>query len=627
MTSGVFGTGTSALLAYQRALATVSHNVANAATPGYSRQRVELQSRPGDSAAMLNIGRGVDIRQITRLADSLVFSRRNDSAGELGRLDQLAQKSARVDSLMSDSSTALGGPWSGFFGAVKALVADPTSNPVRSQMLASSEQLAARFRMLDSQLSALDEDVDRGLTNKIGDVNRLAREIADLNRNIIGNRDNVSSDLLDARELRVHELARLVGATTVIQDDGAMNVFTPGGQPLVLGVRASSLATQPDPYRPDRLQLALQTPTGTMRLPESTVSGELGGLLQFRSHTLDPTRAELGRLAAAFALQANAVQRAGIDYNGNPGVDLFTLAPPVVAANPANTGSGGLTAIFDDPTALTGQDLILRFDGSNWSAQRADTGDPVSMSGTGTPLNPFKVGGMAIVVSPGAAAGDQFLVSPTANAAGSLRLAISDPNAIAAAAPLLGTPDPTNVGDARVASSAITDPVLFAGFTTTSLDFIDATHYMIGLSGPFTYTPGTPITGTGWSLTLSGTPAAGDSFTLTRTGPHSADNGNARQLSGLEQRKLLDNGTLDLSTGIARLVGRAGSDAHHADLSLQAQQAIDDQLTSDRESISGVNLDEEAADMLRYQQAYQAAAQIIATADTLFQTLLSVTRR
>lgn len=626
MTSGILGTGTSALLAYQRALATVSHNVANAATPGYSRQRVELQARPGDNVA-ISIGRGVDVKDIRRLADSLVFSRQNDSAGELGRLDVLAQKNARIDSLMSDAATALGGPWSSFFNAAKAVMADPTSNPARSQMLAAGEQLAARFRLLDGQLASLDDDVDRGLTSRIADVNRLASEIADLNRNIIGARESASSDLLDAREQRVHELARLVGASTVIQDDGAMNVYTPGGQPLVLGVRASSLATSPDPYRPDRLQLTLQTPTGTQRLPESTVSGEVGGLLEYRSRNLDPMRAELGRIATAFAQQANAIQTAGIDYNGNIGTALFALAPPLVAANPANTGSASLSVSVDDLSALTGQDLTLRFDGSNWSAQRADTGQAVTMTGSGTLANPFKVGGLAIVVGPGAAAGDTFLVSPTANAAGSLRLAISDPNAIAAAAPILGAADPGNLGSARVSGSAITDPVQFASFTSATLDFIDATHYTIDGNGPYTYTPGSPIAGNGWSLTLTGTPTAGDSFTLSRTGPHSADNANARQLASLDQRKLLDGGTVDLGSGIARMVGQAGSAARHADLSREAQQAIDDQLANDRESLSGVNLDEEAADMLRYQQAYQAASQIIATADTMFQTLLSVTRR
>lgn len=626
MGTGILGTGTSALLAYQRALATVSHNVANAATPGYSRQRVELQARPANTS-MLPIGQGVDVKQLTRLADGIVFARQTDSAGELGRLDQLSQLASRVDGLMSDSATSLTEPWSSFFNAAKGVVADPTSSPTRSQLLAAANQLATRFRTQDGQLAQMDDDVDRAMTNKIVDVNRLASEIADLNRTIIGAGKSVSPDMLDARDQRVRELAKLVGAETAMQDDGAMNVFTPGGQPLVLGTRASSLGTISDPFRPDRLQLALKTPTGNMRLPEGTVSGELGGLLEFRSRILDPMRAELGRMATALAQSANAIQHQGIDYDGNPGADLFSIAPPQVAAHSSNTGTGTLTATIDDVGALTGQNLILRYDGSNWSAQRADTGETVTMTGTGTNANPFKVGGLAIVVGGSAAAGDRFLVTPTAAATGSLKVALQSPTGIAAAAPLTSSADPANLGDAMVSGSQITDPVQFAGFTSATLDFIDATHYTIDGNGPYTWAPGTAITGNGWSLTLSGTPAAGDSFTLTRTGPRSSDNSNARLLGALDNKEVLDGGITSITTGINRMVGRAGSEANHAQMSLQAQQALDDQANADREAISGVNLDEEAADMLRYQQAYQAAAQLIATADTLFQSLLAAVRR
>lgn len=626
MSTGILGTGSSALLAFQRALATVSHNVANAATPGYTRQRVEMQARPGASA-MLSIGQGVDVKQLTRLADGLVFARQNDSAGELGRLDQLSQLASRMDGLMSDSATSLGAPWSSFFNAAKGVVADPTSNPARNQMLASADQLATRFRSLDGQMAKMDDDVDRSMTSKIADANRLAGEIADLNRNIISAGGNVSSDLLDARDQRVGQLAKLVGAETVIQDDGAMNVFTPGGQPLVLGVRASNLATTPDPYHPDRLQLALNTPTGAMRLPEGTVSGELGGLLEYRSRVLDPMRADLGRMATVFAQTANATQNAGIDYNGNPGANLFSISAPQVAAHAANTGTGGLTARFDDAGSFTGQNLILRFDGSNWSAMREDTGEAVAMTGTGTVADPFKVGGMAITANAGAAAGDRFLITPSAGAAGNIQVAIHDPAGIAAAAPLTSKPDAANLGDATVASSAIADASQFASFTGASLDFIDATHYTIDGNGPYTYTPGNAIAGNGWQLTLQGTPAAGDSFTLGRTGARSSDNANARLMGALDKQPVLDGGNTNLTTTMTRLASRAGGEASHAQLSLQAQQAIDDQVTAERESLSGVNLDEEAADMMRYQQAYQAAAQVIATADTMFQTLLSVVRR
>jgi flagellar hook-associated protein 1 FlgK len=223
--------------------------------------------------------------------------------------------------------------------------------------------------------------------------------------------------------------------------------------------------------------------------------------------------------------------------------------------------------------------------------------------------------------------GDRFAVSPTAGASASLKVVLQDPAAIAAASPLQGKADTGNLGTASVGAAQVTDPAAFAGFTGASIEFIDDDQYTIDGAGPYAYTAGTPIAGSGWSVALEGTPAAGDSFALSPTPPRSADNGNARALAGLDSKPLLDGGTTSLTNGLSQLTARVGSAARHADLTLEAQQAIHAQVEAERESISGVNLDEEAADMLRFQQAYQAAAQVIATADTVFQSLLGAIRR
>ena len=622
MSTGLLGTGSSALLAFQRALSTVGHNVANAATPGYSRQRVELEARPGQPSS-ISIGQGVDVDMLRRLADGLV-----DSAGEVGRLGQLSSLSSRVDGLLSDSATSLSAPWSAFFNAAQGVVAEPTSTTARNQLLATGQQLAARWRSLDGQLASMDDEVDRNIAGKVADANRLATEIAALNRDIVSaGAAGTSPDMLDARDQRVQQLSTLVGAETVMQDDGAMNVFTAGGQPLVLGARASALSAIPDAYRPDRLQLALASSAGPVRLPEGNVGGELGGLLEFRGRVLDPMRAELGRMATVFAETFNATQNAGIDYNGNPGADVFAIPAPRVDANAANTGTATLATAVDDTAALTGQNLVLRFDGSAWSAMRADTGEAVAMTGTGTVADPFKVGGVAITVGGSAVAGDRFLLTPTAGASAGIQVVMTDPAGIAAASPLVTKADLGNLGDARAAGASVTDPAAFASFTGATIDFIDANNYTIDGAGPYAYAAGTAIAGSGWSLTLQGAPAAGDSFTLGRTPPRSSDNANARLLAAVDSMRTLDNGTADLTSGLTRLTARAGNEARHAQLSLEAQQAIDTQVNAERESVSGVNLDEEAADILRFQQAYQAAAQIIATADSMFQTLMGAVRR
>ena len=626
--SGILSTGTSALLAFQRALGTVGHNVANAATPGYSRQRVDLAARPGQNTGAGYIGQGVDVARLQRLADGLVFARQVDSSGELGRLSQLSSMSGRVDGLVSDPATGLSTQWSSFFNAAKGVTADPASPIARGQLLSSADQLATRWRTLDGQLSTLETETNQRLQNKVGDANVLANEIAALNQNIAAAGSNAAPDLLDARAQRIDQLATLVGAETLAQDDGSINVFTSGGQALVLGNRAMTLTTAPDPFRPDRLQVALQGGGGVVRLPSSSVSGEVGGLLEFRDRVLDPARAELGRLANAFAESANAAQRAGVDYNGATGADLFTLAPPRVDAHSGNSGGATVTASVDDLGALKGHDLVLRFDGA-WSATRADTGEAVAMAGSGTSADPFKVSGIALVVGGAPAVGDRYALRPTADAAASLRLAFTDPAKVAAAAPLQARADTGNLGDARAASTTVTDAAAFAGFAGASVEFIDDSSYTINGAGPYAYAAGNPISdpATGWSLSLAGAPAAGDSFTLARTPPRSSDNGNARALGALDQKGLLDGGSRSLTLGLSQLTARVGTEARHADLGMEAQSAIHQQVVAERESVSGVNLDEEAADMLRFQQAYQAAAQVISTADNMFQTLLSAVRR
>jgi len=626
--SGMLSSGTSALLAFQRALGTVSHNVANASTPGYSRQRVDLASRPGQPEGAHWVGQGVSAASLQRLADGLVFARQVDSSGELGRLGQLASLSGRVDALVSDPATGMTAQWSAFFNAADALAADPGSSVARNQLLASGEQLAGRWRSLDGQLSALEQESGQRLQGIVSDANQLSLEIADLNRAIHAGGDRVAPDLLDARALRIERLAGLVGATAVEQDGGMLNVFTAGGQPLVLGAQALQLSTVVDPLRPDRQLLAVESPGGTVRLPSSSVSGALGGVLEFRERVLDPARAELGRMATVFATSFNAAQRAGVDYNGAPGADFFALSPPRVDAHTGNAGSASISPRIDDASALKGHDLVLRFDGT-WSATRADTGEAVPMTGSGTAADPFRVAGMAFEVGGTPATGDRFALRPSADAAASLRVALTDGAQIAAASPLQAGADAGNLGNARAASAQVTNAAAFAGFTGATIEFIDANQYTIDGNGPYAYTPGSPIADAagGWSLTLEGAPAAGDSFSLARTPPRSTDNGNARVLGGLDQQGILDGGKLSLTAGLTQLTARVGTDARHANLSHEAQTAIHAQVTAERESVSGVNLDEEAADLMRYQQAYQAAAQIIATADTMFQTLLSAVRR
>ena len=625
--ANILSTGAGALIAFQRALATVSHNVANVATEGYSRQRVELATRRPTDMGYGYVGNGVQVADIRRLSDQLANARLLDSGGELARLQQLSGLASRVDSMMSDKATGLSGVWSNFFDAASGLSSNAASSAAREEVLANARSLANRFNQLNSQLDSMSNEVDSGLRSSAEQVNRLGAEIARLNGEITSNPNNVANDLLDQRDRLITELVGYTGGTAVAQTDGALNVYTAGGQALVVGNTSSKLTTVADPYQPGRLQLALDGNGQQIRLNDSSMGGKIGGLMDSRREVIDPTRAELGRIAVALGETFNAQHRAGMDLNGQMGTDFFKVPAPIASGHNGNTGNATLAASTGDVSKLDGHNVLLRFDGTAWSATRADTGAAVPLTGTGTAADPLMVGGVELVVGGTPAGGDRFLLQPTAGAAGGFGVAIDDPNKIAAATPVKVQVDLDNIGNGKVSGLKVTDPSNPNLLTGVDIDFIDGTQYTINGAGPFPYTPGQTISANGWSLTLDGAPAAGDRFSVGSTGAGSSNNGNALLLGNLDDAKALAGGTVSLNGALGGLTTSVGSAARQADYAADAQKILHDQAQSARDAVSGVNIDEEAANLIRFQQAYQAAAQVISTADSMFQSLISAVSR
>jgi flagellar hook-associated protein 1 FlgK len=625
--ANILSTGSGALIAFQRALATVSHNVANVATEGYSRQRVDLATRSPTDMGYGYVGNGVQVADVRRIADQLATSRLLDSGGELARLQQLSGMASRVDSLISDKATGLSGVWSNFFDATTGLSSNASSSAARQEVLSDANALVSRFKQLNSQLDSMGNEVNSGLRSSAEEVNRIGAEIARLNGEISSNPNHVSNDLLDQRDRLVSQMVGFTGGTAVAQGDGSLNVFTAGGQALVVGNTSAKLTTITDPYQPERLQLALDSNGQQIRLNDTALGGKIGGLMDFRSDVLDPAQAELGKIAVGLADTFNQQHRAGMDLNGQMGTDFFSIPAPRASGHAGNTGNASLTASVGDLSKLDAQNVVLKFDGTAWSATRADTGANVPLTGTGTAADPLVVGGVELVVGGTPGTGDRFLLQPTAGAAGGMGVAIDDPNRIAAATPVKAKAELDNIGTGKVGGVKVTDPTNANLLTPADIEFIDGTQYTVNGAGPFTYTPGQPINANGWSLTLDGVPAAGDRFSVGSTGAGSSDNGNAIALGNLDDAKVLGNGTVSLNNAIGGLTTQIGSAARQADYAAEAQQVLHDQAQAARDSISGVNIDEEAANMMRFQQAYQAAAQVISTADSMFQSLISAVSR
>lgn len=617
----------SGLRAFQTALDTTSHNIANSGTPGYSRQRVDLATqRPGGTAGLI-IGSGVAISGVNRTTDALLALQMRRASSTFSSLDAYTSKAGELNNLFANSQTGLTASLQKFSNALQGVASTPSSVSTRQVLLAEANGLVTRLQAYESRLDDLDAQINDQLRAEVASINSIARNIAELNQQIARASGGGGSpnDLLDARDRQLADLAARVEISAVKQDDGSLNVFIGTGQPLVLGANVSEIVTRQDDFQPQRLSLAIRSPAGTIDISSSLTGGAIGGLMDFRRDLLDPARNELGRIAVALADATNQQHRSGQDLYGDLGGDFFGVGPVQVLRSSANGGSAVLTATRTDVGALTADDYLMRYDGSSWTVQRASTGEPVAYTLNAGAL---QFDGISVAVSGAANAGDQFMVRPTGGAIDGLAVRITDPSRVAAAAPIRSAAGTGNTGTATISSGEVLDaanPALRSGVTIQftgpgTWEALDSTNTVIA-SGA--YVPGGDIDVNGWRVQIDGAAATGDTFTVTSNVGGVGDNRNALQLAAVLSEGVLGNGTESLDAAASRIVGSIGVTTNGANASLEAHRIIYDDSVAALDGVAGVNLDEEAANLLRYQQAYQAVAQTIRVAQTIFDTIIA----
>jgi flagellar hook-associated protein 1 FlgK len=404
----------SGLRAFQRALETTSHNIANVATPGYSRQRVQLVTAEPQVYGGSALGSGVVAQGIRRHSDDLLSTQMRQASSGYSRLTAYAEKANALSNLFADSATGLSAALQRFTNAMQNVANTPTSTAARQVLLSEAEGLVTRLSAYESRLDNLEADINGQLRGEAATINSIAANIARLNDEIARAGSLTGSppaDLLDARDAQLTQLAERLDVTTVTQDGGTINVFVGNGQPLVLGGDTAKLVAQADPFLPSRISLAFQTPSGAVDVSNSLSGGRIGGLLDARRELLDPARNELGRIAAGLVEATNAQHRRGIDLHGDAGGDFFGVGGVEAFAASLNDGNATLTVTRTGAGALTLNDYVMRFDGTAWSVRRADTGAAVAVTDTGTSLE-FE--GLSVTVSGTAQGGDRFLVRPSA---------------------------------------------------------------------------------------------------------------------------------------------------------------------------------------------------------------------
>jgi len=645
MAVGLLGTAASGLQAFQRAISVAGHNISNVNTEGYSRQRIELGTRPPSFTGQGYMGNGVQIESINRLFDQFTAERLRDTTSSSAQYDTLYQYSSRISNMLGDSDSGLSAGLENFFNAVQDLADNPSSIPVRQLVLSEAESLTGRIQGLSAQMDSMRDEINNGLSIVVNEINSLSTAIADANRNILEARTQGASqtpnDLLDKRDVLINRLSELVSVRTFEQDDGSVNVFVGSGQSLVTGYLSSPLQITQNGFDARRAEISIVSGGVAAEITDGLTGGKLGALLDFRDQSLNPADNALGRIAVTFSTEFNRQQNLGMDLDGQMGVDVFSFDQPSTGAHLANGGTGSVVATFDTANIqdLTTSDYILGFDGAVWSLSRASDGQPVTMTGAGTVASPFNAEGLDFVVSGAPVAGDRFQVTPTRAGAPSMRLLLTDPGNIAAAAPVtLGEVTnanglPTNGGGGALSFQSVdgTFTPLVAGITFTYDAIGQQFNYAGDAAGSFAYNPatdsGSTVTVAGISFTVTGTPANGDGFVAAANTNGSGDNGNALLLAGLQQLNTMENGNASFQGAYGQLVSDLGARTRSAEITSQAQASLKSQAQESRDALSGVNLDEEAANLIRFQQAYSAIAQVISVADTTFQTLLNAVGR
>ncbi|WP_430391056.1 flagellar hook-associated protein FlgK [Dyella sp. 20L07] len=619
--SNLLTIGASGLNAAQVALSTVGNNISNVNTTGYSRQTVLQTENLSNSGGNYTIGSGVNVQAVQRAYSDFLTSAVWSSNSGMQRATTYNNLATTLNSVLSASGN-LQSSMDSFYGAFSTVANTPGVASSRQSLLGSAGSMVTMFNTLSQQFTAQQGQINSQISSTVNSINSAASSIAELNSKIRQAGTNVPNDLLDQRDSMVQTLSGYLGVSTNMQSDGTISIYASGGQALVSGDKSFALSSGNNAYDSSRTDVFDATGTD---VSTKLSGGSLGALLDYRSNVLDGVQNQLGQAAIGLATSVNTQQSKGLDLNGKQGGAMFSVPSPVVLANSGNKGSGGVTASISDVSQLTASDYVMSYDGSKWNLQTT-AGQSVAM--TSNPDGSYSAAGLTFNVSGTAQAGDSFQIQPTRGAATGLTLTMTDPNGIAAAAALTSTATSGNKGTGSIGSVTVQDPTNAALLSNATLTFDTANSYQVkdssgNVLASGSYTPGQTISANGWSVTPSGTPAASDSFSIGANSNGLNDTSNALSLAALANKGVLNGGSQSIIAAYGTLTTSIGTAGSQAQTNLTTQTSLYNQAMSAQQSVSGVNLDEEAASLVQYQQAYQASAQVISTAQTIFSSLLS----
>ncbi|MBW8828763.1 MAG: flagellar hook-associated protein FlgK [Burkholderiales bacterium] len=656
--SALMGLGTRALFANYAALQATGNNISNANTKGYSKQTVELETAGGQFSGAGFFGKGVDVTTVSRAHDEFLtreaVNAQSMAAADSTRADQLKQ----LETVFPTGESGVGYAAGQFLNSFVDVANHPQDLAARQVVLGQAQDVASRFRAAGEQMDSLQANVTSEIGAAIKQVNTLALRVADINGQISlaqgsGHQPN---DLLDQRDNLIGQIGQYLQVSTIPASDGTMSIFIGGGQSLVLGGQASQLAPMTDEFNPSQIRVGLSDASGTHFIPSNLITGgSIAGLLKFQDTDLVAARNQLGQMAAALAGKVNDQQALGLDL-GTPataGAAIFSTGATIVlpassnakdvAGNPvasyvnaSGTRVPSVSFTVIDATQLRASNYQVQADpatAGNYLVTRQSDGTQVSIASGGT-VDGFQLN----VVVPLPAVNDRFQLQPVAGAALNMRRVLDDPKGIAAASPVTAAVGATNTGTASVASvkavSNTINPNLTATLSFTSgtgnydWELRDATTGIVASSGSAVWTAGQSINLNGFELNLNGVPKTGDTVVVQKTAYPATDNGNARALTDLRDVKMVGvigtSGGVTVTDAYANAMTDIGVRVQSSQISADMSAAVASDAQAAVSEKTGVNLDEEAARLIQFQQSYQAAAKMLQVAQTVFDTLLKV---
>ncbi|WP_286919637.1 flagellar hook-associated protein FlgK [Pseudomonas sp. UBA6753] len=668
--------GMSGLGAAQSGMYTLGNNIANADVESYSRQQNVQKTKGGQQVGQVFIGSGTTLADVRRVYNAFLENQLRSTTSLSSDATSYLNQITPLDTALSSSDTGITAALKSFFSAMQDAAAKPTEDASRQLLLTSAQSLAKRFNTLSAQLNQQNSDINANMASIADKVNALTKSIADLNGQIskMTAVNGQPNDLLDQRDGAVRELSALIGADVVEQKNGNYDIYLKNGQALVLGNTTQTIGVQPSATDPTRMSLILNRGSTKMDITSTTTGGELGGLIRYRKDTLDPALNELGRVALVVADAINSQLAQGIDKNGDFGATLFgdinsaaAISQRSVAKTGNSAGSGNLDVTIKDTGKLSTSDYQVTFtSATGYGVRKLPEGtDMGSFDLTDTP--PPVIDGFTLSLNGGGlSAGDSFKITPTRNAAAGIDTVLTDPKRLALASPLTATSGSGNKGTGVITQPTLTSEMdiydaaqrsqLQAGLkysTPVKLVFGDDTsspqaYKMYDAKGTEigsgTIVPGQEnklqlsvpmVDGSGNSLggnftfemSVSGAPKNGDSYTVGLTGAGSADNRNALSVIDLQTKSTVEVGAngkgISFTDAYAKLVSNVGGKAGQAQMDSDATTALHASAVESRNGLSGVSIDEETGNLVKFQQYYTASSQIIKAAQETFATLIN----